>query len=121
MAELFIGKAAELKDGSRWIVSASSNEIGVFHQDGVFYAYSNYCPHRGGPACEGLMMRQVKDLIDAEHKTLVGQAFGDELHIVCPWHGYEFELRTGEFVGDRKIKLRRYQVIQRGGDLYLEL
>jgi nitrite reductase (NADH) small subunit len=38
---------------------------------------------------------------------------------VCPWHGYEYDIRTGEFVGDRRQKLRSYQVAQKGESVYV--
>src|SRR5580693_3138422 len=63
MAEWFVAKAADLSDGDRRIVTAGSNEIGVFHHGGAYYAYSNYCVHSGGPACEGILINQVVDLI----------------------------------------------------------
>jgi nitrite reductase/ring-hydroxylating ferredoxin subunit len=53
MAEWFVAKAAEMSDGDRRIVAAGRHEIGVFCKDGAFHAYSNYCLHAGGPACEG--------------------------------------------------------------------
>ena len=91
MAEWFVAKASELPDGDRRIVSAGNNEIGVFHHGGAYYAYSNYCVHSGGPACEGILINQVVDLI-APDRTYQGQTFSDEVHFVCPWHGYEYEL-----------------------------
>jgi nitrite reductase/ring-hydroxylating ferredoxin subunit len=118
MAEWFVAKSAEMADGDRRIVTAGSQEIGVFFKDGTFYAYSNYCLHSGGPACEGLLINRVVDLI-AEDRTYQGQTFGDEMHFVCPWHGYEYELKTGECVGDRKRKLRKYVVVRRGDDVYV--
>jgi nitrite reductase/ring-hydroxylating ferredoxin subunit len=118
MPELFVAKASDLPDGDRRIVTAGSKEIGVFHKDGAYYAYSNYCVHSGGPACEGLVINRVVDLI-AEDRTYLGQTFGDEVHFVCPWHGYEYDLRTGEFVGDRKLKLKKYDVVRRGDDIYV--
>ena len=41
-----------------------------------------------------------------------------EIHIVCPWHGYEYDLATGECVGDRRLRLTKYPVVVRGDDLY---
>ncbi len=38
----------------------------------------------------------------ADDRTYQGQTFGDEVHFVCPWHGYEYDLKTGECVGDRR-------------------
>ena len=43
----------------------------------------------------------------------------DALHFVCPWHGYEYDMKTGECVSDRKLKLRRYKVVQKGDELYV--
>jgi nitrite reductase/ring-hydroxylating ferredoxin subunit len=118
MAEWFVAKAAEMSDGDRRIVSAGRHEIGVFCKDGAFYAYSNYCLHAGGPACEGLMINRVVDLIGPD-RTYLGQAFGDEMHFVCPWHGWEYDIETGECAGDRKLKLRKYDVVRRGEDIFV--
>jgi nitrite reductase/ring-hydroxylating ferredoxin subunit len=118
MAEWFVAKSSELKDGDRKVVVAGKREIGVFHKDGAFYAYSNNCLHQGGPACEGILINNVVDVI-APDRTYQGQTFGDEVHFVCPWHGYEYDLKTGEMIGDRKQKLRKYEVIRRGDDIYV--
>src|SRR5450759_328825 len=72
MPECFVAKASELKDGDRRIVVDGQKEIGVFCQDGTYYAYSNYCVHAGGPACEGLLINQVVDVIGPD-KTYQGQ------------------------------------------------
>jgi nitrite reductase/ring-hydroxylating ferredoxin subunit len=118
MAEWFVAKAAEMSDGDRRIVSAGRHEIGVFLKDGAFHAYSNYCLHAGGPACEGLMINRVVDLIGPD-RTYLGQSFADEMHFVCPWHGWEYDIKTGECAGDRKLKLRKYDVVRRGEDIFV--
>ena len=118
MAEKFVAKASEFPDGDRRIVFVGDNEIGVFRHEGKYYAYSNFCLHQGGPACEGLIINNVVDLVDPD-RTYQGQKFGDELHFACPWHGYEYDLKTGECIGDRKQKLRKFEVIERGGDIYV--
>jgi nitrite reductase/ring-hydroxylating ferredoxin subunit len=75
--------------------------------------------HQGGPACEGLIMHKVEDILAAD-RTFVRQKFSDtEVHFVCPWHGYEYDLRTGEAIGDRRLKLRSYPVVERGGKIYV--
>src|SRR5947209_18112994 len=116
MPECFVAKAADLKDGDRRIVASGKHEVGVFFKDGAYYAYSNYCLHAGGPACEGILVNKVVDLIAAD-RTYEGQSFSDELHFVCPWHGYEYDIRTGECAGDRRLKLRKYEVVRRGEDI----
>jgi nitrite reductase/ring-hydroxylating ferredoxin subunit len=106
------------KSGDRLIVRAGPHEIGVFNADGTYYAYSNYCVHAGGPACEGIMMNKVEAVIGAD-RTYKGQTFGADEHFVCPWHGYEYDLKTGECVGDRRLKLRRYEVVCREDDVFV--
>ena len=88
------------------------------YKDGDYFAYSNYCVHSGGPACEGLMINRVVDVI-APDRTYQGQTFSDDVHFVCPWHGYEFELRTGECVGDRRLRLKKFDVVRRGDDIFV--
>jgi nitrite reductase/ring-hydroxylating ferredoxin subunit len=118
MAEFFVAKSSEFQDGERRIVTAGRHEIGVFCKDGDYYAYSNICLHQGGPACEGVLVNNVVDIV-APDRTYEGQRFGDDTHFVCPWHGYEYDIKTGEFVGDRKQKLRKFDVVRRGDDIYV--
>ena len=118
MPECFVAKASDLKDGDRRIVASGKHEVGVFFKDGAYYAYSNYCLHAGEPACEGILVNKVVDLIAAD-RTYEGQTFSDELHFVCPWHGYEYDIKTGECAADRRLKLRKYQVVRRGDDIFV--
>jgi nitrite reductase/ring-hydroxylating ferredoxin subunit len=119
MAEKLIGKAADFKDGDRRIVFVGETEIGVFKQGEQFYAYSNYCLHQGGPACEGLIIAKVEEKI-ADDRTSKGLFFSDtDVNFVCPWHGYEYDIKTGECISDRKLKLRKYKVVQKGDEVYV--
>jgi nitrite reductase/ring-hydroxylating ferredoxin subunit len=119
MAEQFVGKASEIKDGDRRIVFVGEHEIGVFKEKGEYFAYSNFCLHQGGPACEGLTIAKVEERIMPD-KTSRGMYFSDtELHFVCPWHGMEYDMKTGECVSDRKMRLRKYKILQRGDDVYV--
>jgi nitrite reductase/ring-hydroxylating ferredoxin subunit len=119
MVERFVANASELKEGFRRIVSEGKHEIGVFYDKGKLYAYSNFCLHQGGPACEGLIIAQVEEKL-MEDMTSVGLRFNHEkLHFVCPWHGWEYDLKTGECAADRRKKLRKYQILRKGEDIYV--
>ena len=118
MPEIFVDKIAQFADGERRIVSHDGCEIGVFHWEGRFYAYENLCLHQGGPACEGVMMHQVEDVLGPD-RTWHGQRFGKDMHFVCPWHGYEYDLKTGACVGDRSLKLKSFDVVRRGENIYV--
>ena len=96
MPDIFVAKRSEFPDGERRIVSDGAGEIGVFHWQGRFYAYENLCLHQGGPACEGVLMHEVEDVLGPD-RGWVGQRFSDtQINFVCPWHGYEYDLMTGE-------------------------
>jgi nitrite reductase/ring-hydroxylating ferredoxin subunit len=119
MPDVFVAKISQFPDGERRIVSHGGQEIGVFHWQGEFYAYENLCLHQGGPACEGIMMHKVEDVIGPD-RTWHGQRFSDqEIHFVCPWHGYEYDLKTGECAADRKLRLKSFDVVRRGEDIYV--
>jgi nitrite reductase/ring-hydroxylating ferredoxin subunit len=119
MAEKFVGKVADLRDGDRRIVFDGDNEIGVFRHEDQYYAYSNFCLHQGGPACEGLTIAKVEERLEPD-KTSRGLYFsGSDMNFVCPWHGYEYDMKTGECISDRKLKLRKYKVVQKGDDIYV--
>ena len=121
MAEVFVAKASEFPEGERRIVQHGAHDIGVFHWAGEFYAYANMCLHQGGPACEGLIMHKVEDVI-GDDKTWQGQKFSEEhVNFVCPWHGYEYDIKTGECAADRRLKLRAYKVVQRGDDIFVAI
>jgi nitrite reductase/ring-hydroxylating ferredoxin subunit len=119
MAEQFIGKSSEFRDGDRQIIKIGDDEVGVFRHGGEFYAYSNFCLHQGGPACEGLTIARVEEHLRSD-KTSVGLFFSEkDMNFVCPWHGYEYDMKTGACVADARLKLRRYEVKCRGDDVYV--
>jgi nitrite reductase/ring-hydroxylating ferredoxin subunit len=119
MAEMLVCRDGEIAEGGVRIVQAGTVEIGVIRHGGKYYAYRNHCPHQGGPACEGLRMPQVKELIDASG-VYHGKTFDhDDMHIVCPWHGYEFHLSDGVHVADKRVRLQKFNVIERNGEVYV--
>lgn len=121
MAEHFVCNISELAEGDVRIFEGGGVEIGVFHHRGGYYAYQNLCPHQGGPACEGRRLPQVVDVI-GEGGIFLGQRFDeDDVHIVCPWHGYEYHLETGEHVCKATVKLRKFDVATRDGGIYVHI
>lgn len=118
MPEVFVAKVSEFEDGDRRIVTENGREIGVFHSGGTYRAYSNYCLHAGGPVCEGLIINRVLEVVTSDGRY-EGQTFGSDVHFVCPWHGYEYDLATGECVGDRSLKLESFDVVRRGDEIFV--
>ena len=60
--ELYVGNEAEFEEEGCKIVALGDVEIGVFRVHGDFYAYRNVCAHRGGPVCQGRIMRKVEEI-----------------------------------------------------------
>jgi len=107
MRQVNIGPAAEFADPGRKVIAFDRFEVAVFKLDGSFYAYLNHCPHMGGPVCQGKMIAKVDEII-ADDRTSKGMAFSKtRMHIVCPWHGYEFDIRTGVHPGNARARLRK--------------
>ncbi len=119
MAEILVCREGEIAEGGCRLVRAGEVEIGVIHHAGKYYAYRNHCPHQGGPACEGLRLPQVEDVIDKQG-SWHGQRFNEaDMHIVCPWHGYEYHLADGTHVSNPRIRLQKFKVVERDGEVYV--
>ena len=119
VAELFVGKETEFEDRDRKIIAQGDLEIGVFHVNGEFYAYENNCVHQGGPVCQGKILNKVEEVL-ADDKTSKGLKFSEsDVHIVCPWHGYEYNLMTGRHPGDKNVRLKPYEVKISDGEVYV--
>ena len=108
-----VGSAEEIGPGQRKVVKIGGREIGVFNVDGQFYGVRNICPHRTGPLCLG----RLRPLVAWEGAKMVFERENEILK--CPWHQYEFDIKTGECLVDPKMKVRSYRVEQEGNDVIL--
>jgi nitrite reductase (NADH) small subunit len=121
MPDILVCRKDEVAEGQTRIIRSGDVEIGVIRYKDEWYAYRNLCPHQGGPACEGVRMLGVREMIGAGGVSL-GQTYDeDDMHIVCPWHGYEFHLSNGEHVRDSRIRLQRFDIVEKGDDVYVSL
>lgn len=119
MAELYVGREEEFGDRDRKVIAQGALEIGVFRIDGAFYAYENKCAHQGGPVCQGRILNKVEEVL-AGDMTSSGLRWSEEdVHIVCPWHGFEFNLKTGRHPGSPKYRLRKFTVKVSDGEVYV--
>jgi nitrite reductase (NADH) small subunit len=97
MAELAkVATLAELPPGCGKPVEVNGKAIALFNVGGKVYAIDNTCLHRGGPLGEGMLEGEV---------------------VTCPWHMWEYNVRTGEFVANPEIKVATYPVQVEGTDI----
>ena len=121
MAEYMAGNVSDYAEGDRKVVVCGDSEVGVFKIDGEFYAWHNRCAHRAGPVCQGRIMKRVLEPV-ASDKTTRSQQYDDaESNIVCPWHGYEFSIRSGFHQGNSRVRLRKAELTIRDGEIYVSV
>lgn len=64
MPDILVCKDNELADGAVRIVQHGPLQIAVIRHGGRYFACRNFCPHQGGPVCEGVRMPRVIDVVD---------------------------------------------------------
>jgi nitrite reductase/ring-hydroxylating ferredoxin subunit len=110
----FVAAADDIPVGERTIVDVDGLEVGVFHLQDGFYALSNYCVHQGGPVCEGMISGTLRT--DDEVELTYDE---DETVVSCPWHGWEFDVKSGTHLARDQYRLPSFDVEVSDGDVYV--
>ena len=106
MAKHVVAAVGEIPPGTRKLAQVNGRAIVVFNLGGEFFALNNRCPHRGGSLCHG---RQT-GLVESDGPGDYRYSRPGEI-IRCPWHGWEFDIRTGQSWCDpTRVRARRYAV-----------
>lgn len=121
MSEHAVAEVGDLDSGERLVVQLEGKEIGVFCKNGKYQAYRNWCPHQGGPVCEGSLTGTQESTFDRETLELDTQWIRDGAVLKCPWHGWEFDVDTGNCLSRKKIKLLSYPVTVEDGQIIVSL
>jgi nitrite reductase/ring-hydroxylating ferredoxin subunit len=100
MAFLKVASAADLPPGSLREVIVGENCYALCNVEGQVYATAGLCLHRGGPLGEGAL-----------HGT----------NVVCPWHAWEWDCRTGAYDYDPDKKIATYPVKIEGEDILIDI
>jgi len=102
--------------GERRIVEVGGPSIGVFRVGESFYGIRNRCPHQGGPLCLGHLLGDA--VADGPGRA---EVLRDPLRIACPWHGWEYDLDSGQsFMGTVAPGVRSYGVSLSPGESVIE-
>jgi 3-phenylpropionate/trans-cinnamate dioxygenase ferredoxin subunit len=111
-----IAKAAEIPPGQRKLVTVAGREMGVFNLAGTFYALRNICPHRQAPLCQG----RLRPLVISPGVYQVDSERDGEV-LKCPWHQWEFDIKTGQALFDDSLRVKTYDVRQEGDEVVIYL
>jgi nitrite reductase/ring-hydroxylating ferredoxin subunit len=121
LSEIDLGPATDFASPGRRLIDVDGTEFAVFHLCGEFSAFENVCTHMGGPACQGKILPRVEEAIRADG-TSTGMQFSKESYnVVCPWHGFEYDIRTGIHVGYPRFKLRSTPVRVVDGNVFVTI
>jgi nitrite reductase/ring-hydroxylating ferredoxin subunit len=110
----------EIPDKGGVLLDLGDREIGVFKWGDKLYAYENRCVHRGGPVCGGEILGKTQLELNERGEVLREYLDEDQMRLICPWHGWEYDLATGEVAHDRRFRLRRFEVEVVEGVVYVE-
>lgn len=113
-----IGNSSDFVVGELKLVEVSKREIGVVRlHDGELRAVVNRCPHKGAPICRGII-GGAWDSTGPGNITL-----DNSRHVlVCPWHGFAFDLNTGkEVFRKRASRLRMYPIEDIQGEVFVTI
>ncbi|WP_180954160.1 Rieske (2Fe-2S) protein [Bacillus sp. M6-12] len=111
----------ELIEKEPYTVALEGIEVGIIKWQGELFAYENNCAHIGGPVCLGGVFNKVS-LVLNEDKTVEKECVSeDELRLVCPWHGFEYDLKTGESVFSKRFKLRKFNSFTKCNEVFIEM
>ena len=86
-----VARVEDVEPGKPYLTKVKGRQIGIFNLDGEFFALLNRCPHQSAELCRG----RVTHLAYSEKPGDV-QVSRDGEFIKCPWHGWEFDIRTGQ-------------------------
>jgi len=109
-----VAVVSEIPPGGRKLVAANGRAIVVFNLGGEFFALANRCPHRGGSLCEG----RLTGLVQSDEPGHYNYSRRGEI-IRCPWHAWEFDIRTGKSWCDpERVRARNFAVsVEKGAKL----
>ncbi|MBV8463171.1 MAG: Rieske 2Fe-2S domain-containing protein, partial [Acidimicrobiales bacterium] len=98
MTWLAVCRRQDIPKGRGWPVRVGERRLAVFQTSSGVYAVDNQCLHVGNPLDDGFVSGDC---------------------VTCPWHGWRYDLRTGEHLTmfGRRHGLRSYPVRIEGDEV----
>jgi len=99
VARMKVLALSELPSGKGVLVAVNGHDVVVFRKGDEILAIGNDCPHQGGSLCDGWVEGEI---------------------VICPVHGWEFDMRSGACMTVPGESLPRYTASVEDGAVYLE-
>ena len=111
MTRHVVAPATDLPPGSRKRITIAGRTIALFNIGGEMFAILDRCPHQGGSLCGGKLIGLLESKEPGEYRYTRPNEI-----LRCPWHGWEFDMRTGKSYCDPdRVRTRTYDVVVAGG------
>ncbi len=95
-----VAEEVSVKAGEGRVVDAGSREVAIFNVGGEFYCIDNMCPHAEGP---------------------LGEGYVDGAEVTCPWHAWQFNVKTGEMAYNPQICVATFPCKVENGDVLVDV
>lgn len=96
-AEVRVAAVGDLADGQGRVVAVGKRKLALFRVDGEFFCLENACKHMWAP---------------------LGEGFLDGYTVMCPWHGWRYDVRTGA-TDHPDADVSTYPVTVRDGEVFV--
>lgn len=109
-----VATTGDIPPGTHKKVAVKGRDIAVFNLNGSYYALGDRCPHESGSLSTGKVCGLVESDAPGQYRISRPGEF-----VKCPWHGWEFDIRTGQSYCDPKtVRVRMYETeVASGEDL----
>lgn len=95
-----IAAAGELPPGHCGEFVVADRIVALFNVDGTFHALDGICPHQGGPLGKGSLAGSI---------------------VTCPWHGFQFDVATGQHQTSQSLVQPKIPVKEENGAVWVDL
>jgi 3-phenylpropionate/trans-cinnamate dioxygenase ferredoxin subunit len=116
MATYVAGRADELAENEVRLTRLGKHDVVLIRRGASVFAVANRCPHQGARMCAG-WLRERLDGVGAGRVA----ARPDTPVLACPWHGWEFDLATGQSVFDASYRIKTYPTTIADGDIVVQI
>jgi nitrite reductase (NADH) small subunit len=111
-----VGAVEEFADRGIRVVDAGGREVGIVRWGDEVFALANLCTHQRGPLCRGALSARLAasapGTMELDEETPV---------LACPWHGWEFDVRTGRALWDERYAVRTYRAAVEDGRVLVDV
>ena len=114
MAKHVVGSVGSMPPGTQHRVEVAGRAIAIFNVGGSYRALRDVCPHQGAALSAGTVIGSVEAERAGEYEFCAAR------RVRCPWHGWEYDLETGQSSYDPEHdRVRAYEVSVEPGEALL--